>query len=93
MPKACATDMKEEKAETAQVSDNALPEECQRTSEWMVQALRVAFEPSPKWQCFGNFPSFSLRNLGGKVLSQTQTQTRDDELRRARSNVSFFRVC
>jgi hypothetical protein len=77
MPKACATDMKEEKAETAQVSDNALPEECQRTSEWMVQALRVAFEPSRKWQCFGNFPSFSLRNLGGKVLSKpNQTKLR-----------------
>jgi hypothetical protein len=49
MPKACATDMKEEKAETALVSDNAFLEECQRTSSWMLQALRVVFKLLPQW--------------------------------------------
>jgi hypothetical protein len=68
--------MKEEKAETAQVSDNALLEECQRTPSWMLQALRVAFEPSSQYQCFDDFSSFSLRNLGVKFYPKLKRSTK-----------------
>ena len=72
MPKACATDMKEEKVDTALISENALPEECQRTSSWMLQALRSHSHLHHNGNVFGNFPSFLPEIWGVKFYPTNQ---------------------